>query len=300
MPYEIIAYRPRGRPPVTIEEIDRIVNMLEHFKKQVAEGERVQWHYRNPDTGVRFIMNFDPEKERTAYEGWNESPLTFLIGLGRPSFFGYEIFPVIDQVLKNLNLGALDPQETALMKQPARLTANQMMASWIGCNSQQIESILAAGKSVAIAPRDRMDSFWKYMSSRHELQESLGPDIFVPPINLHRTRDGSVKMSCIWPEAAKIVLPEVDFVLVQKEEKKLTGTKKISGAVPYTKVAEILKPRSKARNEPVNLILFDREPDNELLQDLSMLNFEPPSGYSKLSPAEIVERKRQTSDELHV
>jgi len=292
MPFELIVYRPRGRTPVTIEEVDRITKDLSHFTKQEFDEERVQWRYKNADTGVHFVIKYDREKRRPDFPEWNSSPLTILIGLGKPSFFGYEAFPVMDRILKNLNLAALDPQRTDVRKQPAKLTVDQIRESWQKSNAAELEAAKSREKSLAVAPKDKLDMFWRYMNSRPTLQESLGPDVLVPAINMHRARDGSVKLSCIWPDATRAVIPHVDFVLVQREVKKLLSKRSVSGAVPYSKIEKLLRSRSEVCMQPVEYLLFNRQADDELLESLEALELESTSQYSKLSPDEVIEASR--------
>ena len=289
MPFELVLYRLRGRPPVTVEEVDRVLEKMPRFSREDIGGEKTQWRYKNPETGVHFAIKFDPDAKRVTHLEWNDSPLTISIALGRPSFFGQEASNIITRLLIDLNLAALDTQQTAVYRQPVKLTAEQIRTSWEKSNMAEAKAALSAGKSVAYAPSDRMDYFWRYMNARPALQESLGPDVLVPAINLHRAKDGSVKLSCIWPDAAKVALPEVDFVLVQREEKKLLSKKKVSGAAPYARIMEILRNRSEAKSDPVRLVVFNKAADKELLQYLSTIKLYSVKSYQKLSADDIVE-----------
>ena len=152
-----------------------------------------------------------------------------------------------------------------------------------------MQATLSSGKSVARATRERMDYFWKYMNSRAAMQESLGPDVLVPAINLHRGKDGGVKMSCIWPDAAKAVIPEVDLVLVSREEKKLFSKKKVSGAISYAKVSAMLKKRAEEKKEPVRHMLFNMQADDRLMEYLSTLILEPTDAFPKVTADDVVE-----------
>ncbi len=289
MPFELVPYRPRGRPPVSIEDLDKVVGVIGNFKKKDIGGGKMQWIYKNPETGVYFLVLFDPGKKRQSYSDWNDSQLSIVVRLGKPSFFGYEAFPVIHQLLKNLNLGVLDPQKTAMFRHPTRLNDEQMRTSWEKNNMAEIKALLSSGKAVVTAPREKMDFFWRFMTIRKQMQDSLGPDVLVPPINLHYAKDGSVKMSCIWPDASKVVIPKVDYVFVTREEKKFLSKKKISGAVPFLDIVTILKSKGKTKREPVAHLLFDQSPDKDLVQRLSTLALEPPNLYPRLSPDEIIE-----------
>jgi len=293
MPFELILYRPRGRPPVTIEDVDRIATMIPHFAKDGPGGDTVQWRYKNQETGVHFTLRYNPENKNTNYVDWNDSPLSISVALSRPTFFGFEAAPVIARLMKDLNLGALDKQPSAIYRQPARLTEEQIRMSWEKSNQAAVQAIVSSGKNVARASREKMDYFWRYMSSRAALQESLGPDVLVPAMNLHKGRDGSVKTSCIWPDAAKVALPEVDLVLVSREEKKFLSKKKISGAVSYAKISAMLKQRVEEKKEPVKYVLFNKIADKDLMENLSALTLEPPESFPKVSADDVVEAAMQ-------
>ena len=289
MPFELMVYRPRGRPPVTVDEVDRIVDQLANFTKEELGGNCVQWRYKNPDTGVHFGIKYDPEQRTKPQYEWNDSPVVISMALGRPMFFGLEVTPLIDRILKDLNLAVQDMQKTALYRQPAKLTGQQILESWEKSNAEESAAILSADKSVTRATRDRMHYFWQFTSVRKNLQNSLGPDFLVPAMNLHRGRDGTVKTSCIWPDAAKIALPEVDFVMVQREQKSLFSKTKVSGAAPYARIAEVLKPRSEEKIDPVKHLLFSQSADKGLLQYLAEMPLYSIKSYPKISADEIVE-----------
>jgi len=289
MPFELIVYRPRGRPPVTVDEVDRIVDQLPHFTKEELGGNRVQWRYKNPETGVHFGIKYDPEQRHQAQFEWNDSPVSISMALGRPMYFGQEATPLIDMILKNLNLAVQDVQKTALYRQPAKLTGEQIRESWEKSNAEESSAILAADKRVTKATREKMDYFWGFTSAKAKLQESYGPDVLVPSINLHRGRENAVKTSCIWPDSAKVALPEVDFVLVQRVQKSLLSKTTVSGAAVYARIAEILKPRSEEKTDPVRHLFFNQAPDKGLLQYLSEMKLYSIKSYPKVSPDEVVE-----------
>ena len=289
MPFELVVYRPRGRPPVTVDEVDRIVDQMPHFSKEELGGNRVQWRYKNPETGVHFGIKYDPEERRQAQFEWNDSPVSISMALGRPMFFGKEATPLIDMILKNLNLAVQDVQKTAVYRQPAKLTAEQIMESWEKSNAEESSAILSADKSVTRATHDKMDYFWGFTSARARLQEAYGPDVLIPSINLHRGKENNVKTSCIWPDAAKVALPEVDFVLVQRIQKGLLSKTAVSGAATYARIAEILKPRSEEKTDPVRHLLFNQSPEKGLLQYLNEMKLYSIKAYPKVQPDEIVE-----------
>jgi len=289
MPFELVVYRPRGRPPVTVDEVDRIVDQLPHFTKEELGGNRVQWRYKNPETGVHFGIKYDPEQRHQAQFEWNDSPMSISMALGRPMYFGQEATPLIDMILKNLNLAVQDVQKTALYRQPAKLTAEQIRESWEKSNAEESSAILAADKRVTKATREKMDYFWGFTSAKAKLQESYGPDVLVPSMNLHRGRENAVKTSCIWPDTAKIALPEVDFVLVQRVQKSLLSKTSVSGVAVYARIAEVLKPRSEEKTDPVRHLFFNQAPDKALLRYLSEMKLYSIKSYPKVSPDEIVE-----------
>src|SRR6185295_3902350 len=58
---------------------------------------------------------------------------------------------------------------------------------------------------------------WRWNYGRSDLEEQLGDEVFVPRITYVR-RDGRVRSAAVWTDAIPIALPEVDLLLLVREE----------------------------------------------------------------------------------
>ncbi len=59
-------------------------------------------------------------------------------------------------------------------------------------------------------------------------------DIFVPGYFVLKSKeDGLLYTACVWPNHIPIILPAVDFVIIQKQYKKLFAKVEESGLVSY-------------------------------------------------------------------
>ena len=87
--------------------------------------------------------------------------------------------------------------------------------------------------------KEKSDYIWNYSFIRNELQENLEEDIFVPDYFLLKNKiDNQIYRVCVWPKHIPIILPPVDFVIVQKEYRKLFKKVEESGLVSIKKIDE--------------------------------------------------------------
>ncbi|WP_143019835.1 hypothetical protein [Niabella drilacis] len=82
---------------------------------------------------------------------------------------------------------------------------------------------------------DKSNYLWGYQTHRETLQENLTEeDIFVPGYFVVRNKeDGALYTACVWPMHIPVILPPVDYLIIQKEYERLSETVKESGLVSY-------------------------------------------------------------------
>ena len=76
-----------------------------------------QLWYRNEDTGVYFSLDFEGKQPAEGEgpeipEGYFDTGLSFNLNFNRPSYFGYEAMPFVENLSKRFGLFAFDPQAT--------------------------------------------------------------------------------------------------------------------------------------------------------------------------------------------
>jgi hypothetical protein len=84
-----------------------------------------QW-YENPNTGVYFSLDFDPQGSVSTDDSpipgnYFDSGLSLNLNFNRPSFFGYEAMPYVEELANRFGLSVVDNQAdvgSVLMTQP--------------------------------------------------------------------------------------------------------------------------------------------------------------------------------------
>jgi hypothetical protein len=71
-------------------------------------------------------------------------------------------------------------------------------------------------------PLDKSNYLWWFSFNRQELQNRLTDDIFVAGYSMIKSNeDGRLYTLCVWPEHIPILLPPVDYVIINKKIKTL-------------------------------------------------------------------------------
>jgi hypothetical protein len=199
-----------------------------------------QWSYENPATGVYFLIDWNEADEDTenieifgSFKDYQYLNFSFSINFFRPRFFGLEIFPIIEKFINDLDLYVLDPQDETDHDNPRKFSQGYLQDQWIRQNDKvtldQFEEL-----KFLFLPVEKSNYLWWFQMHREELQESLTEDIFVPGyFVLKNKEDEQLYTACVWPEHIPIILPPVDYLIVQKKNKKLFKTVEESGLVSY-------------------------------------------------------------------
>lgn len=199
-----------------------------------------QWSYENPATGVYFLIDWneadkDPEDTEIfdSFHDYQYLNFSFSINFFRPRFFGLEIFPIVEKFIKDLDLYVLNPQDEIDPDNPRKYLYGYFQEQWIRHNDKvtldQFNEL-----NFLFLPVEKSNYLWWFQTYREELQESLTEDIFVPGyFVLQSNEDEQLYTACVWPEHIPIILPPVDYLIVQKKYKKLFKTVEESGLVSY-------------------------------------------------------------------
>lgn len=199
-----------------------------------------QWSYENPATGVYFLIDWnepddDPENIEIfdSFQDYQYLNFSFSINFFRPRFFGFEIFPIIEKLINDLDLYVLDPQDETDPDNPRRFPQGYFQEQWIRHNDKVTLDQFKELKFLFL-PVEKSNYLWWFQMHREELQESLTEDIFVPGyFVLNNKEDEQLYTACVWPKHISIILPPVNYLIVQKKYKKLFKTVEESGLVSY-------------------------------------------------------------------
>ncbi len=204
-----------------------------------------QWDYENEETGVYFLIDWnEPNTEQEVIEIFDSfSDYTYLnfscsINFFRPRYFGLEIFPIIDKLVKDLDLFVLNPQDESNHDKPIKYFDNYIRDQWIRHNDKvTLEQYDKLGfKYFAL---DKSNYMWWYMFHRQEIQDNLKEDVFIAGyFLLQSNEDNNVYTVTTWTNHIPCVLPLVDYIIIQKNYKRFFKTVEETGLVSYSTIMD--------------------------------------------------------------
>jgi len=239
MSFDLYFYK-RKDNPLTAEQV--AAYLTKNLAYNISDHER-QWNYENPETGVYFLIDWntpedDPE-EVEIFDGFADyQNLNFSCSINffRPRFFAYEIFPIIEKFINDLDLFVLDLQDSAEPNSPKKFPAGYLQDEWIRHNDGVTLDHFAR-LNFEYLPVEKSDYLWWFQVHRVEFQDNLLEDLFVPGYFVLKSKeDGQLYTACVWPNHISIILPPVDFLIVKQEYKKLFRTVTEVGLVDYDTV----------------------------------------------------------------
>jgi hypothetical protein len=239
MSFDLYFYKRKDSQQTEEQIAEYLTKNLSH---NISDHPR-QWDYENPATGVYFLIDWnEPEDEQDSieifdnFQDYKYLNFSFSINFFRPRFFGLEIFPIVEKFINDLDLFVLDPQDETDPNNPRKFPAGYFQEQWIrhndGLTLDQFTDL-----NFEYFPIDKSNYLWWFQFHREELQNNLTEDLFVPGFFVLKSKeDGQLYTACVWPQHISIILPPVDFLIVQKEHRKLFKTVKESGLVTYSTV----------------------------------------------------------------
>jgi len=159
----------------------------------VAEANN-QWLVEDEDTGTYFSFDLnepDPETDEE-YEDFNYTFFTFNLNFIRPDFFGIHAFRFVDQLVKDLDLYVLNPQEAADTDTPRKPLADELYRNWSVLNARHAADFFEEFKLNYLSLEKSNDAYF-YRLNRQQLQEDLGEGYFVAGLYFYRKKsDNSI------------------------------------------------------------------------------------------------------------
>ena len=198
---------------------------------EVADG-GVEFLYENEATGVYCIFSYSPI-DAAELEGCGSSGLTFNLNYIRPSFFAFEILPLVEDFCKHFHFIVENPQDETV----APADAATLISSWRSHNARAVGA-LAKTNDVALhyLQESSATAWWRYMNARQRIENAITEDIFVPSPLILMNPASQLFTLMLWPKGISQFLPPSDYVYVQRDRKRLFGTKEETGIIPYDSV----------------------------------------------------------------
>ncbi|MDB5144436.1 MAG: hypothetical protein JWQ66_3149 [Mucilaginibacter sp.] len=236
MSYDLYFYKKKGNILTEQSVSDYLTKTLPF---NISDYSR-QWNYENSETGVYFLIDWnEPNTDKEDIEIWDSFDefeyLNFSLSINffRPRYFGLEIFSIVEKIIEALDLYILNSQDEIDAENPRRFEKGYFQDQWIKHNDQ-VSITHFQELNFKFMPPEKSNAMWWFQLHRTELQDSLVEDIFVPGFFvINNKEDNKLYTACVWPQHIPIILPVVDYVIVQKEYKRLFKTVKESGLVSY-------------------------------------------------------------------
>jgi hypothetical protein len=208
---------------------------LVHVNDVAAGG--VEFCYQNESTGVYCLFSYSP-LDAAELQGCGSTGLTFNLNFHRPSFFAYEAMPLVENVCKHFDLTVENPQDETV--QQADVTS--LISSWRNHNTWAMGAMKTVareeGMELHYLPEASATAWWQYMKVQQALEESIREDIFVPSLMILMNPAKQLFTMLLWPKGISQFFPRSDYVFVQREKKRLFGTKEEKGLVAYDSIIE--------------------------------------------------------------
>ncbi|HKR15292.1 MAG TPA: hypothetical protein VJT15_24715 [Pyrinomonadaceae bacterium] len=240
MSFDLYFCRPDGAIP-SIPELKQYFSTIPFVEINDSADGGVQFWYQNEATGVYCDFSYSP-LDANESEGCGSSGLSFNLNFVRPSFFAYETMPLVEAFCKHFNLTVEDSQEETIG--PA--DAAQLIASWRSHNAMAMRSMVQLAKEEGMElhylPEQQTTEWWRYMSVKQALEEAVTEDIFVPSLMILQSPANKLFTVIAWPMGIAQFFPPCDYVYVERENKRIFGTKQETGIVPYQSVLATIGP----------------------------------------------------------
>jgi hypothetical protein len=187
-----------------------------------------QLWYRNEDSGVYFSLDFEPKQPAEGEgpeipEGYFDTGLSFNLNFNRPSYFGYEAMPVVENLSRRFGLFAFDPQARDLENQLWRdVKSHDLLQGWLEHNRRAILTMIEhAGLDTPPQMLLEKSTYrWNYSIKKKELQRKCGDQIFVPTLSPIRRRGSSeAQLAFAYTQNVPCLVPDSDWVLLVRNKK---------------------------------------------------------------------------------
>jgi hypothetical protein len=181
-----------------------------------------QLWYSNEDTGVYFSLDFGPNEPETPDdaripEGIFDSGLSFNLNLNRPSFFGYEAMPYVEQLARRFDLRVFNPQSNA-PDFATEAEAKNLTESWLDHNRRAILTLTEQDSSFAnpfYMPLEHSLYLWRFSMAKEKLELICGEERYVPRLApVHQKDSKVVSRAFTCTQGVPTIVPESEWVFV--------------------------------------------------------------------------------------
>lgn len=246
-----------------------------------------QLWYQNEDTGVYFSLDFTAEQSPEAEgpeipPGYFDTGLSFNLNFNRPSFFGHEAMPIVENLAEKFGLFAFDPQahdsEGVLQ---LNVKADHLLKSWLRSNRNAILAMIEhAGLSTPPQLLIEKSMYkWNYSKEKKNLQRKCGEAIFVPTLSpVRRIGSNAVELAFVCTQGVPCLVPTSDWVFIVRDRKAhfWSGKQSEIGVVSVGQFQGLVADRLEPFNSDLSLRLLPPKRTHDISSLLQSCEFEFP------------------------
>jgi hypothetical protein len=256
---------------------------------------QTQLCYRNEETGVYFTLDFqakplEEDEGPEIPEGYFDTGLSFNLNFNRPSFFGHEAMPIVEDLAGKLALSAYDPQaresENLLV---TKVKANDLLQNWLRCNRNAILTMIEhAGLSTPPQLSLKKSMYkWNYSKERKNLQRKYGEGIFVPTLSpVRRIGSNRGELAFVCTQGVPCLVPTSDWVFIGRDRKAhfWSGKQSEIGVISARRFRELVADRLESIDLDLSLHLLPPKLTREVGGLLEGCEFEFPREEFEVLP----------------
>lgn len=261
----------RNEEKITSDQFVGYFSKNPKFKvEEIPKLKGYQFLYHNKETGVYFIVEYSSYNRESGEsmipEGFYDSDLSCSINYFRPTFFGCEAMPIIEEMAKAFQLLVVDPQDSEIggNGKPKECKAGELIESWEKSNTWAVKNNEIDNKiKPPYLSREKAMAWWNYCKNKEALEKKILEDIFVPTIFiLQEVATGNLYTAITWTQAIPQIFPKCDIVIMGQKKKKLLG------------FFEDIKPYMITYERLINEIQGNLEPFESSVPDIKILTIE--------------------------
>lgn len=194
-----------------------------------------QLWYHNEDTGVYFSLDFEPDgpespEDARVPKGVFDSGLSFNLNFNRPSFFGFEAMPYVEELAKRFNLEVINPQQWDEPKVATEADSKSLISSWLDHNRRAILTLMEQESSFAnpfYMAQEHSMYLWRFTMAKEKLKLICGEELYLPRLApVHQKDSKIVGRAFTCTEGVPTIVPESEWVFVVRDARSVFKLKK--------------------------------------------------------------------------
>ena len=149
--------------------------------------------------------------------------LSFNLNFNRPSFFGFEAMPYVEELSKRFNLQVIDAQQWEEPVVATEAESKSLISSWLDHNRRGILALMEQDPSSANPlhmPLEHSLYLWRFRMAKKKLKLICGEELYVPHLTpVHQKDSKVVSRAFTCTQGVPTMVPESEWVFIVRGKK---------------------------------------------------------------------------------